>query len=511
MYDVIEVLGEGAFSIVQLATSKLTGQKVAVKCISKFDIPESEKENLNSEIEISNSLDHPYIVRYLDAFEDDDFLYVVLEYLPGGELFDRIVAKTSYSEDNARDCVRVICTGLNYIHSNGIVHRDIKPENLLLTSCNNDSDLKIGDFGLAARVSGATLVNPCGTPGYAAPEIVSGQPYGIEVDMWALGVVAYCLIGGYPPFAPEDDGDLGSLFASIRSGVFSFDEEYWGEVSNEAKNFICRLLCVDVSRRMSAEDALKHPWLMLDSSHLVGRNLTANLEMLRRYQAGLKFKATATVLIAAKRFKKKLSKAKKRRAHRPAPIEEGIEAAAAGTQNDKVHKLGPTLSSSKLLTPVLTQNRQDMKKQKSRPRRDKGFDRKNSTEKSAQLTVSGRSKGPRSRICEYDDNGRQVGAEKNGSEIDILTGTQLLPVERKHVSRSDSWQRSHRASGEICTSSSNSPYIGHKKATGTNSMGGKEKISTRNRAPIYRKKSVGIILPKISGHTVSPDKKKQKY
>lgn len=199
---------------------------------------------------------------------------------------------------------------------------------------------------------------------------------------------------------------------------------------------------------------------MLDSSHLVGRNLTANLEMLRRYQAGLKFKATATVLIAAKRFKKKLSKAKKRRAHRPAPIEEGIEAAAAGTQNDKVHKLGPTLSSSKLLTPVLTQNRQDMKKQKSRPRRDKGFDRKNSTEKSAQLTVSGRSKGPRSRICEYDDNGRQVGAEKNGSEIDILTGTQLLPVERKHVSRSDSWQRSHRASGEICTSSSNSPYIG---------------------------------------------------
>jgi len=309
-YAVGKKLGEGAFSVVKLAAHRVTGKRVAVKCCCKKDMPPADRDNLDNEIKIMKSLNHPYIVQFMDAFDDNTSTYVVLEYMAGGELFERIVTKVKYTEDVARDCVRVICTGIKYLHDNDVVHRDIKPENLLLVSKSDDTSLKIADFGLAAVASQPTLSTPCGTPSYAAPEILNSCPYGKAVDMWALGVVSYCLLGGYLPF---DEEDIGDLFSSIKRGEYEFDEEHWGAVSTEAKNFISSLLRVNPKQRMTAHEALDHPWLHVDPMILSARDLTGNLDELRAYQARMKFKVTARAVMAAQKFKRKLVKPRQRR------------------------------------------------------------------------------------------------------------------------------------------------------------------------------------------------------
>lgn len=177
-YTLGEVLGEGGYSVVKAGISKLDGRKVAVKIITRKELSASDDESLQQEVQILGKLRHPNITRLVDFFTDDQYYYVLLEYLDGGELFDRIVKKTYYSEKEARDLVFTVLKAIKFCHDQNIVHRDLKPENLLLAEKNDDSNIKLADFGFAIYAEGLTITSQCGTPGYIAPEILKSKPYG---------------------------------------------------------------------------------------------------------------------------------------------------------------------------------------------------------------------------------------------------------------------------------------------------------------------------------------------
>jgi calcium/calmodulin-dependent protein kinase I len=176
----------------------------------------------------------------------------------GGELFDRIVEKGSYTEKDASHLIRQILEAVDYMHSQGVVHRDLKPENLLYYSPDEDSKIMISDFGLSKMEESGVMATACGTPGYVAPEVLAQKPYGKSVDVWSIGVIAYILLCGYPPFYDENDANL---FAQILKGEFEFDSPYWDDISDSAKEFIRQLICVDVSKRFTCRSALGHPWI----------------------------------------------------------------------------------------------------------------------------------------------------------------------------------------------------------------------------------------------------------
>ena len=245
--------------MVKLATDKQSGLEVAVKIITVTNLSEEDMQAVHDEIEVLRLLHHPSIIRLFDHFEEEEYCYIVTEYLAGGELFDRIVKKTFYSEHEARDVVYTLLSTVKFCHDLGIVHRDIKPENLLLTSPDEDAHVKLADFGMAVRHTGEpSLTQRCGTPGYVAPEILLGLPYGKAVDMWSVGVVTYILLGGYPPFHDEKQS---KLFKKIKKGEYEFHPEFWSAVSEEAKDLIRKLLTLNPTDRLTADQALQHSWV----------------------------------------------------------------------------------------------------------------------------------------------------------------------------------------------------------------------------------------------------------
>lgn len=204
-------------------------------------------------------LNHPNIVHFYNCYEDSDHIYIGLEYLQGGELFDRIIQKVTYNENEARNALKCILWGIKHCHDRNIAHRDLKPENLLMTTNEEDADIKICDFGFAAKcTSKHCLEDSCGTPGYVAPEILRQIPHGIAVDMWAIGIIAYTLLAGYSPFYHSNDQ---KLFRLIVKGHYEFHPDAWSEISEEAKDFIRNLLVQDPDTRFTVDQALAHPWV----------------------------------------------------------------------------------------------------------------------------------------------------------------------------------------------------------------------------------------------------------
>jgi calcium/calmodulin-dependent protein kinase I len=301
-YKLAEELGTGAYSVVRAATRLSDGKKVAVKIVSKAKLKKVDEEALRHEVEILQSLQHDNIVRLFDVFDEPKEMLLVLEYIDGGELFDRIVAKTFYNEKEARDLVFLLLSTIEHCHSKNIVHRDLKPENLLLVSSAQDSDIKLADFGFAARVKDGeeSLTMACGTPGYVAPEILNKAPHGKPSDMWSVGVIMYILLGGYPPFHDENKK---KLYALIKAADFEFHEDYWSNVSDEAKDLITRLLTLDTKKRYTVQQALQHSWVTRADSELAARDLNSNLVALKRFNARKKLRAGIKAVVAINRWK----------------------------------------------------------------------------------------------------------------------------------------------------------------------------------------------------------------
>jgi len=206
-----------------------------------------------------------------------------MELVTGGELFDRIVEKGSYSEEDAKTLVRKIVSAIEYLHSLNIAHRDLKPENLLVKSIADDTEVKIADFGLSKIIDEQKMMQTaCGTPGYVAPEVLNAEGYDKEVDMWSIGVITYILLCGFPPFYSES---VPEVFEQIMKAEFDYPEEYWADISENAKDFINSLLVVDVSKRMTARQTLEHKWLRTNKKKEKKTKLAKFQEKMRNYVA----------------------------------------------------------------------------------------------------------------------------------------------------------------------------------------------------------------------------------
>ncbi|GLD99198.1 hypothetical protein PINS_up007916 [Pythium insidiosum] len=252
-YALGKTIGSGTFSVVREAIHKPSGQKYAIKCIKREGLTAEDIEALTTEVAILKQMNHPNIMILHDFFQEEKFYYLVTEFMEGGELFDRIVEKSYYSEREARDLVKLLLESIKYCHDANVVHRDLKPENLLLTSKDDDASIKLADFGFAKKIEFDTagLATACGTPGYVAPEILEGQQYGKAVDIWSIGVITYILLCGYPPF---HDDNHNALFKKIKRGKYQFDSPYWDHVRTTPRTLSARCLSstlLSVGRRLS--------------------------------------------------------------------------------------------------------------------------------------------------------------------------------------------------------------------------------------------------------------------
>ncbi|DBA00254.1 TPA: hypothetical protein N0F65_007898 [Lagenidium giganteum] len=282
-YKLGRKLGSGAYSVVHIATNRKTCKQVAVKCIAKSSLSSSDVIALKQEVKIMSDLDHPNLVPLLDYFEEERYYYIVTPLCTGGELFDTLVNRKTYTEEDARELMRKLASAIAYVHSKGIVHRDLKPENILLKSSAPGAEVIVADFGFARPMKGARPGTACGTPGYIAPEIVKGQPYGSEVDCWSLGVILFILLCGYPPFPGENHA---AILDKVVNADYSLDSPSWDQVSKEAKSLVTQLLNVDREQRLSALGILNHPWMnphrlnMRDSCEEIGRIARVNSDLL---------------------------------------------------------------------------------------------------------------------------------------------------------------------------------------------------------------------------------------
>uniref|UniRef100_A0A2I3GNX8 calcium/calmodulin-dependent protein kinase n=1 Tax=Nomascus leucogenys TaxID=61853 RepID=A0A2I3GNX8_NOMLE len=250
----------GAFSVVRRCVKKTSTQEYAAKIINTKKLSARDHQKLEREARICRLLKHPNIVRLHDSISEEGFHYLVFDLVTGGELFEDIVAREYYSEADASHCIHQILESVNHIHQHDIVHRDLKPENLLLASKCKGAAVKLADFGLAIEVQGEQQAwfGFAGTPGYLSPEVLRKDPYGKPVDIWACGVILYILLVGYPPFWDEDQH---KLYQQIKAGAYDFPSPEWDTVTPEAKNLINQMLTINPAKRITADQALKHPWV----------------------------------------------------------------------------------------------------------------------------------------------------------------------------------------------------------------------------------------------------------
>ncbi|XP_062870867.1 serine/threonine-protein kinase DCLK1a isoform X4 [Trichomycterus rosablanca] len=261
-YTVGRMIGDGNFAVVHECVERSTGRAYALKIINKGKC-RGKEQMIQNEVAILRRVKHPNIVLLIEEMDTYSELYLVMELVKGGDLFDAITSATRYTERDASGMLYNLTNAIKYLHSLNIVHRDIKPENLLVYEHQDGSkSLKLGDFGLATVVDGP-LYTVCGTPTYVAPEIIAETGYGLKVDIWAAGVITYILLCGFPPFRGSAD-DQEALFDQILLGQLEFPLPYWDNVSDTAKELITFMLQVEADQRYTALQVLEHPWVTND-------------------------------------------------------------------------------------------------------------------------------------------------------------------------------------------------------------------------------------------------------
>jgi len=271
-YDIRDDLGSGNFSQVKLAVARATGREFAVKCIERRKFEGFAKNRntcltVDSEHQVLRQLEaHPHVVRLHDtvAKDGDPTIYLVMEFMAGGDLLNYILDNGPLREERSRQTFAELVSAVTFLHGKGIIHRDIKPENILLTAKEWPFHAKITDFGLARYMQNKEIVGTfCGTPAYFAPEIITthnqkSEGYSLAVDIWSLGVVLYIMLSAQPPFNED------RLYEEICQGSFDFDGSYWPEVSDDAKSLIRRLMAVDAAKRITLSEVSKSSWMCTD-------------------------------------------------------------------------------------------------------------------------------------------------------------------------------------------------------------------------------------------------------
>ena len=266
IYEVRDVLGKGKFGLVRLGIHKESKRKVAIKIINKKLVSILDLEQVKTEIEILKIAQHPNIIRLYDVFENEKYIYIIMEHCAGGDLFTYIEKRGfQLKENRAAEIIHKLSTAIYYLHQYGIIHRDLKPENILMTNDKDDADIKLLDFGLGKIIGpNEFCTEPFGTFSYAAPEVLLEKPYNFKADLWTIGIITYLLVAGFLPF--DDENSEKEIARQTVYEPTPFPNSVWKNISSEAKSFVDNLLSKDPKKRMNIKEILEHPWLKKFSS-----------------------------------------------------------------------------------------------------------------------------------------------------------------------------------------------------------------------------------------------------
>ncbi|KAK6589771.1 calmodulin-domain kinase 1 [Cryptosporidium xiaoi] len=300
-YSITCMLGKGSFGEVLKCKDRVTNNEYAVKVISKASAKNKDTSAILREVELLKKLDHPNIMKLFEILEDSTSFYIVGELYTGGELFDEIIKRKRFSEQDAARIISQVFSGITYMHKNNVVHRDLKPENILLESKERDCDIKIIDFGLSTFFQQNTkMKDRIGTAYYIAPEVLRGT-YDEKCDIWSAGVILYILLSGTPPFYGKNEYDI---LKRVETGKYAFDLPQWRSVSDDAKDLIRKMLTFHPSMRISATQCLEHPWIQKYSSEITTIKDLPSLESamtnIRQFQAEKKLAQAALLYMASK-------------------------------------------------------------------------------------------------------------------------------------------------------------------------------------------------------------------
>ncbi|XP_071450473.1 death-associated protein kinase 1-like isoform X2 [Hetaerina americana] len=298
-YDIFEEIGNGQFAVVKRCVEKNTGQEYAAKFIKKRRVASSRRGvplvDIQREVSILSEMDHPNIISLHDVYDNRQHVILILELVNGGELFDFISVKEKLSEEEASNFIKQILEGLNHMHKKSIAHLDLKPENVMLLKSDHHH-IKLIDFGLSQRLlPGIEVKAMLGTPEFVAPEIVCYEPLSLFTDMWAVGVITYILLSGASPFLGEDKQET---YSNIVAGTYSFDEEYFDQTSDLAKDFIAQLFIKDPRKRACVTECLQHPWIQPKTSNqeIMRKEKRINIDNFKAFQARRRWKLSLQVI-----------------------------------------------------------------------------------------------------------------------------------------------------------------------------------------------------------------------
>ena len=261
IYEIKDVLGKGKFGLVRLGIHKESGRKVAIKIINKKLVSNLDLEQVKTEVEILKIAQHPNIIRLYDVFENEKYIYIIMEFCGGGDLFGYIEKRGfQLKESRAAEIIHKLSTAIYYLHQYGIIHRDLKPENILMTDEKDDADIRLLDFGLGKIIGpNEFCTEPFGTFSYAAPEVLLEKPYNFKADLWTIGVITYLLLAGFLPF--DDENSEKEIARQTVYEPTPFPNSIWGNISKEGRSFVDNLLEKDPKNRMTIKQVLEHPWL----------------------------------------------------------------------------------------------------------------------------------------------------------------------------------------------------------------------------------------------------------